>query len=181
MIDHQPTNNNQRAPSAAAGLASDGDELTRAPISAGSGVGISKERIRRPEHRAKAEAFWKRLGVLRRTPGHCCRCGKPHTATTRQCPKCLAYQARYRGHLGDTNKKVTATTLVAAVKQCRREVSKLREIIKQMQRARRADYQRGYLRGRQTGIDTGRYGDSLPASVSFEELRGMSHVYDSQT
>jgi negative regulator of sigma E activity len=63
------------------------------------------------------------------------------------------------------------------VRQCRREVTKLREIIKQMQRARRSEYQRGYLRGRKTGLDAGRYGDTLPQSATYEELAAMSHRY----
>ena len=123
--------------------------------------------------RAKAEAFWSALAERRKQPGNCVRCGKPNAAETRQCPKCLAYQAKYRGRLQDKNEKLTAGMVVAIVKQCRREVTKLREIIKQMQRAHRAKNHRQWQQKRTLK----KYADAYP-EISKQELSQINHAYE---
>jgi len=173
-MNSKPTtiNNKTFAQRTATGLSiEDGDGLTRLPNITVSGGGQSRPRS--PEHRAKAEAFWSALAERRKQPGNCVRCGKPNTAETRQCPKCLAYQAKYRGRLQDKNEKLTAGMVVAIVKQCRREVTKLREIIKQMQRAHRAKNHRQWQQKRTLK----KYADAYP-EISKQELASINHAYD---
>jgi len=167
------TNKNSTRASAAGTVLEVGDELTRVPVITDLGGGKSI-RIRSPEHRAKAESFWARLKVRRKQPGNCSRCGRPHTGEKKQCLRCLEYQGKYRGRIADKNMKLTAGQVVAMVKQMRREVTKLREIIKQMQRADRRHYQRAYTRRKTVE----KYHDAYP-EISKQELSTMNHRYDS--
>ena len=64
--------------------------------------------------------------------------------------------------------------VVAIVKQCRREVTKLREIIKQMQRAHRYKYRRQWQQKRTLK----KYADAYP-EISKQELAQINHAYDS--
>jgi hypothetical protein len=167
-------NNKQTRVATASGLSNgNGAELTRVHANITVIVGGKSQRPRDPEHRAKAEAFWSALAERRKQPGNCVRCGKPNAAETRQCPKCLAYQAKYRGRLQDKNEKLTAGMVVAIVKQCRREVTKLREIIKQMQRAHRAKNHRQWKQKRTIQ----KYADAYP-EISKQELSQINHAYE---
>ena len=174
MCNKPITNNNkQTRVASASGLSNEnGAGLTRAPNITVTGGGQS-QRQRDPEHRAKAEAFLSALAERRKQPGNCGRCGKPNSAETRQCPKCLAYQAKYRGRLQDKNEKLTAGMVVAIVKQCRREVTKLREIIKQMQRAHRAKNHRQWKEKRTIK----KYADAY-SEISKQELSQINHAYE---
>lgn len=126
-----------------------------------------------PKRAAKRTRFFAALTERRQQPGHCCRCGRKHDGKTKQCEKCLAYQARYRGRLADKNEKLTACMVVAMVKQMRREVTKLRGIIKQMQRVHRTRQQRDYLARRTVR----KYADAYQP-ISSQELATMNHAYE---
>ena len=144
-----------------------------APISIGSGVG--KSRIRNPEHRAKAEAFWQNLKSRRQQPGNCCRCGRSHAGSFRQCDPCRQRVAASK--LKRQAKALTLADCVAMVRQCRREVTKLREIIKQMRRVKSNAYGRGYVAGTKHGITVAKYHDTVP-DISGQELAQINHAYD---
>jgi hypothetical protein len=107
---------------------------------------------------------------MRKLPGHCCRCGKPHAGQFRQCDPCRVRVAQAKAKRAA--KKITLVLLAAEVKQCRREVSKLREIIKQMQRAVNRAYGRHY-RERRT---LRKYADAWP-TITPQELATMNHAY----
>jgi len=165
------TKNNNRAQSAAAGLSLESGALTHALSPNGNGVGHSL-RIRNPEHRAKAEAFWSRLSEKRKQPGNCCRCGKPHNGEYRQCDPCRGRVAALKAKR--QVKQMTLAECVAMVKQCRREVTKLREIIKQMKR--HYEYRRNkHWQARRT---LHKYADAYP-EISKQEAAHISHAYDS--
>lgn len=166
------TNNNNRARSAAAGLSLEGGALTHALSPNGNGVGKSL-RIRNPEHRAKAEAFWTRLTEKRKQPGNCCRCGKPHAGQYRQCDPCRVRVAALKAKR--QMKEMTLAECVAMVKQCRREVSKLREIIKQMKR--HYEYRRN--KRWQAKRTLRKYADAYP-QISKQEAAQISHAYESE-
>lgn len=164
------TKNIYRARSAAAGLSLEGGAPTHALSPNGSGVGKSI-RIRNQAHRAKAEAFWTRLAEKRKQPGNCCRCGNPHNGEYRQCDECRVRVAELKA-----KRKVKAMDMagcVAMVLQCRREVTKLREIIKQMKR--HYEYRRN--KRWQTRRTLRKYADAYP-TVSKQELAEISHAYD---
>lgn len=171
---HNHNIKNQRAPSGHEESSDEVPEPTCAPSVTGAGVGNFTGR--------RAERF-KRFAAgrmaVRKLPGHCGRCGKVHAAATRQCPQCLAYQSRYRGQLSEANPKLTAGVIVAMVKQCRREVSKLREIIKQMKLVKSEHYNAGYRAGLRQRRDAGKYVDAMP-TISRQELSEISHVYDTE-
>lgn len=133
-------------------------------------------RIRNPEHRAKAERFWASLSAKRKQPGHCCRCGRPHDGKFRQCDPC-----RVRVKIAKAkrqSKEITLAECVAMVLQCRREVTKLREIIKQMQRAKSNAYNRGFKAGKKHGIELSKYDGAYPV-ITPQELATMNHAYAS--
>jgi predicted amidophosphoribosyltransferase len=90
---------------------------------------------RTPARIAKAQAFWQSLNERRKNPANCCRCGKPRDGKTRQCSKCLKYQAKYRGKLVDKDAKLTGSVVVAMVKQMRKEMDMMQARFKLWQKA----------------------------------------------
>ncbi|MBK8255599.1 MAG: hypothetical protein IPK82_23415 [Polyangiaceae bacterium] len=166
------TINNNRALSAAAGLSLEGGALTHALSLNGNGVGHSI-RIRNPEHRAKAERFWENLSAKRKQPGNCCRCGKPHDGEYRQCDPCRVRVAALKAKR--QVKEMTLAECVVIVKQCRREVTKLREIIKQMKR--HYEYRRN--KRWQAKRTLRKYADAYP-QISKQEAAQISHAYESE-
>lgn len=168
------TKNIYRAQSAAAGLSLEGGALTHALSPNGNGVGNSL-RIRNPEHRAKAERFWENLSAKRKQPGNCCRCGKPHDGEYRQCDKCRVRVAALKSKR--QAKGMTLAECVVMVNQCRREVTKLRELIKQVRRTKWNAYNRGYTAGKKHGLEVEKYHNTLP-EISKQELATMNHAYD---
>ena len=68
--------------------------------------------------------------------------------------------------------------VVAIVKQCRREVTKLRELIKQVRRTKWNGYNRGYTAGKKHGLEVAKYHGTLP-EISKQEAAQISHAYDS--
>lgn len=163
------TNNITRERSADAGLSMGEGELTRAPSLNGNGVG-NFIRIRNPEHRAKAERFWDRLSEKRKEPGNCSRCGKPHSGKFRQCDKCRKRVAELKAKR--RIKTMDMAQCVSMVVQCRREVTKLREIIKQMKRHYEYRRQKNWKVRRTLR----KYADAYP-TASTQELASMSHAY----
>ena len=175
--------NNQRVqPSAATGLSTGDGRVTCAPanttVNGGGpfrGFGNDRERSS-PERIAKAQAFWHRLQERRKDPANCCRCGKPRTSEKRQCAKCLAYQAKYRGKLVDKDVKLTGSVVVAMVKQMRREMNLMQTRFKQWQKA--ANYRRD-LRYRTNTMRKKYLKQFSPAQVR-DYLAETNHVYESQ-
>lgn len=178
MKQPSTNNNNQHASaSAAAGLSIEGDGTTRV-LSNITDLGRGKSvRIRNPQHRAKAERFWNTLTEQRKLPGHCCRCGRPHAGLFRQCDRCRERVANAKARR--QAKELTLAHCVAMVRQCRREVTKLREIIKQRQRTERMTYSKGYARGLKTGREARKYHDAFP-TISRQELAQINHAFDSE-
>ena len=126
-------------------------------------------------HSVKAVAFWSRLAARRSQPGNCGRCGRPNPNGGRACPKCREYQQRYKLRLKEKAREYTPTECVAMVKQCRREVSKLREIIKKMQAVSRYKYNRQW-KEKQT---LKKYADAYP-TITAQEAAEISHAYDTR-
>lgn len=164
-------NNNFRAHSAAGLILEGMGDLTRAPVITDIGGGKSI-RIRNPEHRAKAEAFWSKLSEKRKQPGNCCRCGKPHGGQFRQCDPCRKRVAELKAKR--QVKTMDMAECVAMVKQCRREMTKLREIIKQMKR--HYEYRRN-KRGK-VRRTLRKYADAY-SQISKQEAAQISHAYAS--
>lgn len=134
---------------------------------------VRKLRIRSAAHRAKAEAFWSALAERRKQPGNCCRCGKPHDGQTRQCRKCLDYQAKYRGRLPAKTEKLTAGMIVAMVIQMRREMDRMQTRFKQWQKA--ADYRRN-LHYR-TNTMRKKYLKTVSPAEAMDYLADTNHAY----
>ena len=131
-------------------------------------------RIRNPEHRAKAEAFWAGLAERRKLLGHCCRCGKEHAGKFRQCDPCRKRVAALK--LKRKANGMTLAVCVSMVQQCRREVTKLREFIKQVRRTKWNSYNRGYAAGKKCGLTLAKYHDAYPR-LSKQELAAINHAY----
>lgn len=171
-------NNNIRAQSAAAGLSLE-DGRTYAPSNitvngGGKSRGFGYDRPdRTPERIAKAEAFWNRLKLARQNPANCCRCGKPRDGKTKQCSKCLAYQAKYRGKLADKDAKLTGAQVVAMVKQVRREMDKMQQRFKLWQKA--ANYRRN-LHYRTNTIRK-KYLRPVSRAEALDYLQQSNHAY----
>jgi len=131
-------------------------------------------RKRNPEHRAKAEKFWAALTAKRKQAGNCCRCGKPHNGQYRQCDP-------YRKRVAELKskrrvKQMTMAECMTMVIQCRREVTKLREVIKQIRRTKWNGYNRGWTTGKKHGLELAKYADTMP-TISKQELATMSAAY----
>ena len=125
---------------------------------------------------AKAQAHWARKTAQRKQPGNCGRCGKPNPQQThKHCPACRDYQKRYKLGLMARGHDMTQAAVIALVKQCRREVSKLREIIKKMQKENRRKYNQAWMMKRTLR----KYADAYP-EISKQELATMSHAYDTE-
>ena len=184
-MSNKPTTinkNNLRAISATGMSFEDGCVTTRVPANmtvdgGGHFQHEKKTRIRTPEHRAKAEAYWANLKANRQKPGHCVRCGKPHQAATRQCSKCLSYQAKYRGKLVDKDVKLTGSVVVAMVKQMRREMDKMQQRFKLWQKA--AHYRRN-LHYR-TNTMRKKYLNSVSKEDAMDYLQQTNHAYEQNT
>lgn len=130
-------------------------------------------RIRNPEHRAKAEKFWSNLAANRKLPGHCSRCGKKHDGQFRQCDVCREKLKHYKARRLVRREEYDPTKAMAMIYQMRREVTKLREIIKQMHRAKNRKYQRD----RKQRKTLEKYHDAYP-TITKQELSTMSSAYD---
>ena len=173
-------NNNLRAIGAAELSLEDGCVTTRVPENmtvngGGHSRGFGYDRPdRTPERIAKAQAFHARLKLARQNPANCCRCGKPRDSKTRQCSKCLKYQAKYRGKLVDKDAKLTGFVVVAMVKQMRREMDKMQQRFKLWQKA--ADYRRN-LHYR-TNTMRKKYHKPVSHAEAMDYLADSNHAYD---
>lgn len=173
-------NNNLRAISAAGLSLEDGCVTTRVPANitvngGGHSRGFGYDRAdRTPERIAKAQAFHARLKLARQNPANCCRCGKPRDGKTRQCSKCLKYQAKYRGKLVDKDAKLTGSVVVAMVKQMRREMDRMQARFKLWQKA--ADYRRN-LHYR-TNTMRKKYHKPVSHAQAMDYLADSNHAYE---
>jgi len=184
MCKKQPTNINKinlLRDSATAGnfLMKEGRELTAPQTSQSFGSGQSRgfgfdRADRTPERIAKAQAFWQTLQARRKNPANCCRCGKPRDGKTRQCSKCLKYQAKYRGKKFGDDEKITAAMVVAMVKQVRKEMDRMQARFKQWQKA--ADYRRN-LHYR-TNTMRKKYLKTVSHAKAMDYLADTNHAYE---
>ena len=181
-MNSKPTtiNNKPFAQRSAAGLSIEKvDGLTRLPnitVSGGGqfrGFGFDRS-DRTPEHIAKAQAYWQTLQARRKNPANCCRCGKPRDGKTRQCSKCLKYQAKYRGKKFGDDEKITAAMVVAMVKQVRKEMDRMQARFKQWQKA--ADYRRN-LHYR-TNAMRKKYLKTVSHEEAMDYLAETNHAYE---
>ncbi len=122
---------------------------------------------------AKAVAFWTGLALRRKQPGNCSRCGKPHDGKFRQCDPCRVKLKKYKAKKLVDRERYNPTAAMAMIHQMRREVTKLREIIKQMQKSYRRDYQRAWKLRKETR----KYADVFP-EISKQEAATFSHAYE---
>ena len=129
---------------------------------------------------AKASAFWARKAELRKQPGHCPRCARAHAGPHRQCPACLAKAAERRQR--ERVRPITnAADITSEMDQFRRELNKLRVMVRNMADARRESYLRGFMSGqrnyrRNRNKHLKRYFDAYP-TASTQELAQISHAY----
>jgi hypothetical protein len=150
--------------------------LTRALTLNTAAVGKTL-RIRKPEHRAKAEKFWSNLAANRKLPGHCSRCGKKHDGQFRQCDVCRKKLKAYKARRLVEREQYDPSKAMAMIHQMRRELTKLRELIQAVRRTKWNGYNRGYRVGTKHGLELAKYADTLP-SISKQELSTMNHAYD---
>jgi hypothetical protein len=129
---------------------------------------------RTPERIAKAQAFHARLKLARQNPANCCRCGKPRDGQMKQCSKCRAYQAKYRGKLVDKDAKLTGSVVVAMVKQMRREMDKMQIRFRLWQRA--ADYRRNL--NYRTNTMRKKYYKAVSHAEAMDYLTKTNHAFE---
>jgi hypothetical protein len=153
-------------------------------IAAGLGGGKFKSKgfgydraDRTPERIAKAQAFHARQNLARQNPANCCRCGKPRDGKTRQCSKCLKYQAKYRGKMVDKDAKLTGSVVVAMVKQVRREMTAMQARFKLWQKA--ANYRRN-LHYR-TNTMRKKYLKTASRDQAMDYLADTNHAYEKES
>jgi len=121
---------------------------------------------------AKATAFWKRKTALRKTPGNCGRCGKPNpdAGSKARCPKCRAYQRRYK--LLRRMEPVVVSN--AELRELRRRVESLEQAVAAMQVDRKRCYLLGYRQGKKNE-NTRRFMPDV--IITKQELATMNHAY----
>lgn len=117
---------------------------------------------------SKKSAFHARLSALRKTPGHCGRCGK--ASTEKQCAKCRAYHARHRAAKRVMPVTVDSAHLAAIV----RRTASLELAVARLQLAARDAFKRGYRSGQRCERKA-RFAD--PEEISAQELATMNHAY----
>jgi hypothetical protein len=71
---------------------------------------------------------------------------------------------------------MTLAQCIAMVLQCRKEVTKLREMLKSVQRENRSRYATGYRAGKKHGLEQAKYADAYPV-ISKQELAQINHAY----
>jgi hypothetical protein len=145
----------------------DGSALTHVPQTSIKTEQAGKS-YRKPYH--------EKLEALRRDPKNCGRCGKPNSNGHKQCDKCREYQRRYKIRLKEKAREWTPAECVAMVRQCRREVSKLRGMIKQMQRVSKYKQRREWMLKK---LRT-KYANAFK-EISKQELAEINHAYASET
>lgn len=133
-----------------------------------------------PHRLAKKTAFLARMAeksALRKLPGHCCRCAKPHRGPARQCPACTAYAAEYRA------KKLAATRGVMVDSQhltaLERRIGNLEHYFARLSEVSRVSYKRGYVAGRRlhrAADERASYYGALPSATA-QELAEISHEF----
>lgn len=148
------------------------DHGRRAEQSGAEAVAIIRPKQAR---NGRAEKFFINRMDLRGLPGHCRRCGREHEGKLRVCPACKQREKDLRK--ARSNKALNLSECMAMVRQCRKEVTKLRDLIKKHMRTEHNAYQRGYKVGRKEKAIAHRYGDTVP-EVSGEEAAQISHAFD---
>jgi hypothetical protein len=123
---------------------------------------------------SNARAFFAALAEKRKQPENCGRCGKPNANGKRRCDRCREYHARYKLRQKAKEKSWTVEECVGIVKQCRREVSKLREIIKKMQAVSRYKYNREYKRKSMLR----KYMPEIQHEVAMDYLQQTNHAFE---
>lgn len=127
------------------------------------------------KHSPKAIAFWARKTELRKQPGRCPRCAKPHTGEG-QCPACRAYAAAYRAKKRNADlPPVEARSVVALEKR----VANLEHYFARLSAAQTVAYKRGYCAGRRLhrkSAERARYFDAMPRATA-QDLAEISHAY----
>lgn len=132
-----------------------------------------------PHRLAKKAAFLSRMAEkaeLRKQPGHCVRCAKPHAGPAKQCPACLAYAAEYRA--AKRTKPVTVDSSKLAALE--RRIGNLEHYFARLSEAQRVAYKRGYVAGRRLhrrAAERASYYDALPRATA-QELAAISHEFD---
>ena len=133
-----------------------------------------------PAQHAKASAFWSRKAAIRKTAGHCCRCGKPHNTGKRQCAQCAAYAAEYRAR-----KRTQAHGVMIdsrALASLEKRVANLEHYFARLSTAGRVEFNRGYCAGRRLhrkAAEAQSYRAAMEArgAVGIEDLQQFSHAY----
>ena len=142
------------------------------------------------KRKAKAEAFWKRLNNLRRMPGHCNRCGRPHKGWLKQCDHCREYHKQYKAVRFAKRMRLNMATLAqwnVEFDAQERRIGSLEIAVARLQLDGRNAYQRGY----RIGFAKGRNGlarnlEGLRGEhsehrngcrASREELKVLNHAY----
>ena len=107
-----------------------------------------------PQEYQKARAFWTRINTLRRTPGHCNRCGRPWTGKTKQCDHCRTYHKQYQIVRIENRKRMAATTfkqiggeIIALQRRC----GSLEIAVARLQLDGANAYKRGWKKGYDKG------------------------------
>jgi hypothetical protein len=126
-------------------------------------------------HPEKALAFWARKSELRKQPGRCTRCAKPHTGGG-QCPECMAYAAEYR-----KRRRAAGLPAVepAAFTALTKRVANLEHYFARLSTLRLVEYKRGYVAGRRLhrkSVERASYFNALPTATP-QELAEFSHEF----
>jgi hypothetical protein len=120
---------------------------------------------------------FQRLEAMRTLPGHCRRCGKRNANGLAYCDRCRQYHAEYR--LRKRAERFNAPTeVVRELAQFRRELSRLRAMVKAMGSERRRAYKTGYRAGLKARRARFVRSAWVPPTMSRQELAEINHAYD---
>lgn len=109
-----------------------------------------------------AVAFFENLKRLRRTPGHCTRCGKDWHGNRKCCPECLE---KAKGGRASLIKRIESLELaVARIQVAHKD-------------ARNRAYSKGYFAAKKVFQGPSAF---EPPVCSIQEAAAISHAYDTQ-
>jgi len=135
----------------------------------------------------KARLFWTRINALRRSFGHCNRCGRPWIGKTQQCDHCREYHKQYKPVKIEKLKRGQWKAAMAMIEPLTKRVASLEIAVARFQLQGRDAYQRGWRMGFRKGANhradnydalRGKYdGFKAGCKTSKEELKQISHAY----